>query len=197
MTEGFQFKGVEELRANLREISRAPFLQREVAIQLFQEGQGLINKSQPLVPVAVQRLEAQREPHGLARSLEGEEEAVARAVDLAAAGLGQEAPHLLLVARDALVGRGITEPRLERRRVDQVGEDQTEQARPRRTLARGQGTATGAVASTPGPIPGRRAGARRLAARRPSRRGGRGSRRGTRRGRRRRPCRRRCARAGA
>ncbi len=40
MPEGFQFKGVEELRANLREISRAPFLQREVAIQLFQEGQG-------------------------------------------------------------------------------------------------------------------------------------------------------------
>ncbi len=40
MPEGFQFKVVEELRANLREISRAPFLQREVAIQLFQEGQG-------------------------------------------------------------------------------------------------------------------------------------------------------------
>ncbi len=51
MPEGFQFKGVEELRANLREISRAPFLQREVAIQLFQEPRGLINKSQPLVPV--------------------------------------------------------------------------------------------------------------------------------------------------
>ncbi|MEE8561419.1 MAG: hypothetical protein V3S91_05570, partial [Gemmatimonadota bacterium] len=30
MPEGFQFKGVEELRANLREISRAPFLQREI-----------------------------------------------------------------------------------------------------------------------------------------------------------------------
>jgi hypothetical protein len=51
MREGVRLKGVDELRANLHKIGAAPILQREVAVQLYREGQQLMSKSRRYVPV--------------------------------------------------------------------------------------------------------------------------------------------------
>ena len=73
--------------------------------------------------------QAERESRGGARGVEGQEEAVAGVVDLAPAAVAGEATHQVAMASDH-PGRGVVaEPRLERGRVDQVGEDQREDAR--------------------------------------------------------------------
>jgi hypothetical protein len=82
-------------------------------------------------------LQAQGERGPGAGGVEGQEEAVAGGVDLAALCLVRQPAHQPLMARDQGARRAIAEAALETRRVDQVGEDERNDARS--ALCRGVG----------------------------------------------------------
>ena len=79
--------------------------------------------------VVVGRLEPECEAGRRARGLEGEEETVAGAVDLATAVRGQQRSNEIVMARDDRRRGVVAEASLEAGRLHQVGEDQRQQAR--------------------------------------------------------------------